>query len=272
MTIDSDRTGERRETWRGLVIGVMAGMLSGLFGVGGGLIIVPALLAITRMERKLAHGTSLAATVPIASASLATYAFNGDVDWAIAGWLAAGAVAGAIAGTHLLQVIPKTPLTIIFIVTVIATALRLVLSDETLGRGDLTLWGGVGLVVIGFVAGTLSGLLGIGGGVVMVPAMIVLYSMVPVVAKGTSVAVIVPSSLMGTWRNRSKRNADIRLAAAIGAAGVVSAVIGSTIAGQISDTASNVTFALLLAIVALLQIQSLRTPVRSAPHPAPEAD
>lgn len=243
--------------WRGLLIGAIAGMLSGLFGVGGGIVIVPALLALTSMERKLAHGTSLAATLPIAAASLVTYSVNGNVDWPVAACLAAGAIVGAVVGTQLLQVIPKTPLTIIFIVTILATAIRLLLSDEATGRDTLSVLGVVALVAIGFITGTLAGLLGIGGGVIMVPVLVVLFAEVPVIAKGTSVAVIVPSSIVGTIRNRKKRNADIPLAAAIGGAGIVSAVIGSLISDGISDGLSNAMFAILLVLVAALQIRTL---------------
>lgn len=243
--------------WQGLLVGAIAGLLSGLLGIGGGIVIVPALIAMLSMERKFAHGTSLAATLPVAAASLATYAFNDNVDWAIGACLAAGAVCGAIVGTHMLQIIPKTPLTIIFIVTVLATAVRLLVSSDTMGRDDLTVVGAISLLVIGFVTGTLSGLLGIGGGVIMVPAMIVFFGMPPVIAKGTSVAVIVPSSLMGTVRNRSKRNVDLKVAAAVGVAGVVTAVIGSSIADSIDATVSNVLFAVLLVVVASLQIRGL---------------
>lgn len=251
------------EPWKGVLIGAIAGMLSGLFGIGGGIVIVPALLALTSMERKLAHGTSLAATLPIAAASLVTYAANDNVDWPVAACLALGAIVGAVLGTQLLQIIPKTPLTIIFIVTILATAIRLVLSDDAMGRDELSLLGAFALVAIGLLTGTLAGLLGIGGGVILVPALVVLFAEVPVIAKGTSVAVIVPSSIVGTIRNRKKRNADIPLGAAIGAAGIVSAIIGSLIADGISDGVSNAMFAILLVLVAVLQIRTL-LPARPA--------
>ena len=246
--------------WQGLVIGAGAGLLSGMFGIGGGIVIVPALLTMLSMERRLAHGTSLAATVPVALASLATYSLGGNVDWPVAACLAVGAICGTIVGTHLLQIIPRKPLTIIFIVVIVLTAVRLLVSSEALGRDQLTVLGGGALIVIGFVTGTLSGLLGIGGGVVMVPAMVVLFSMPPVLAKGTSVAVIVPSAIVGTLRNRANNNVDLRVGAAIGIAGVVSAVIGSLIASSMSATLSNTMFALLLVTVAIIQARTLRNP------------
>lgn len=240
------------------LVGLAAGGLGGLFGVGGGLIIVPGLIGLAKMDRRLAHGTSLAATLPIAVASLLTYASHRNVDWAVAVFLAVGAVAGAVLGTHLLSVIPKRPLTIIFVITVLATALRLFIAPETSGRGDLTAPMAVVLVVIGVATGTVAGLLGVGGGVIMVPALVVGLGVVPVMAKGTSVAVIVPTSVMGTFRNRRHANVDLRVAAVVGLAGVVSAVVGGTLADRIGDQVSNVMFAVLLLVVAVLQLASLR--------------
>ena len=163
--------------WEGLVIGAGAGLFSGLFGIGGGIVIVPALLTMLSMDRRLAHGTSLAATIPVSLASLAVYSTSGNVDWIVAAFLAGGAVCGALVGTHLLQIVPKKPLTIIFIVVILITAARLLVPTEAIGRDELTFLGGMAFIAIGFVTGTLSGLLGIGGGVVMVPALVVLFSM-----------------------------------------------------------------------------------------------
>ena len=194
------------------LVGIAAGALGGLFGVGGGLIIVPGLVLVVKLDRRLANGTSLAATLPIALASLSTYAYNDNVDWAVAALLTLGAMAGAVIGTKLLTVLPKRTITIIFTVTVLATAIRLFTASETAGRDDLTVATGALLIIIGLTTGTLSGLLGIGGGVVMVPAMIVTLGMLPVFAKGTSVAVIVPTSIVGTIRNRKTAYVDFKVA------------------------------------------------------------
>lgn len=241
------------------LVGLAAGALGGLFGVGGGLIIVPGLVLVAKLERRLAHGTSLAATLPIALASLSTYVVNGNVDWAVAPLMAIGTVTGAIIGTKLLTILPRRTITIVFMVTVLATAVRLFLATETTGRDNLTTWSGVLLVVIGLATGTLSGLLGIGGGVVMVPAMVVLFGMVPVIAKGTSVAVIVPTSIMGTIRNRANANVDLKVAAVAGGCGILSAIAGGIIADGITTGVSNVMFGILLLFVAGTQFLTLRS-------------
>jgi uncharacterized protein len=241
------------------LVGLAAGALGGLFGVGGGLIIVPGLVLVAQLERRLAHGTSLAATLPIALASLSTYVVNGNVDWAIAPLMAIGTVTGAIVGTKLLTILPKRTITILFIVTVLATAVRLFLATETTGRDNLTAWSAVLLVLIGLATGTLSGLLGIGGGIVMVPAMVVLFGMVPLIAKGTSVAVIVPTSIVGTLRNRANANVDLKVAAVAGGCGVLSAIAGGIIADDISTGVSNMMFGVLLIFVAGTQFLTLRS-------------
>jgi uncharacterized protein len=70
--------------------------------------------------------------------------------------------------------------------------------------------------------------------------------------------VIVPSSIVGTIRNRANRNVDLKVGATVGAAGVVSAVVGAQISRGIADSVSNVMFAALLVLVAALQIRDLR--------------
>ncbi|MGH2767104.1 MAG: TSUP family transporter, partial [Actinomycetota bacterium] len=95
-------------------VGVAAGALSGLFGVGGGILIVPGLVLVLRMTQRSAHATSLAAIVPIAAAGAAGYAQAGALDWAAAGLLTAGGAVGAVVGTHALRRIPERALRVIF--------------------------------------------------------------------------------------------------------------------------------------------------------------
>ena len=90
-----------------------------------------------------------------------------------------------------------------------------------------------------------------------------LFGIPAVVAKGTSLAVIVPTAVMGTWRNRTKHNTDLRVAAVVGMAGIVSAFVASQISVGLSETTSNVLFALLLAVVAVRMLWQLRTERRA---------
>jgi uncharacterized membrane protein YfcA len=260
ITRGAGATGDRSASLLSIaVIGVLAGFLAGMFGVGGGILIVPALVLGTGMSQRLAHGTSLAAVVPISISSVISYAAHGNVDWPVAVWLAIGAVAGAVVGTKLLSILPHRTLGIMFSMILLVSAVRLFVAGDADGRSALTVAAALLLVVIGFVTGVLAGLLGVGGGVVMVPVMILVFGIPPVIAKGTSAAVIIPTAIMGTWRNRTKGNTDLRAALVIGVAGIVTAAIGSVIADRMSDTVSNVLFAALLTIVALRLLWQLHT-------------
>lgn len=249
-----------------LFVGLGAGFLSGIFGVGGGILIVPGLIFFAKMDQRRAHGTSLAAVLPISLSSLVTYWAHDHVDWHVAFWLAIGAVAGAVLGTKLLKTVRHDVLSYGFATILIASAVRLYWTTSADGRTGLSVAAAIALVAIGLATGTLAGLLGVGGGVVMIPAMVLLLGEVNVIAKGTSLAVIIPTSLMGTWRNRKSANVDVRAASIVGLSGVTSAVAGGSIAANMSESLSNALFATLLVVVAVQMIyREVRRRLNSAP-------
>jgi uncharacterized membrane protein YfcA len=262
MTSPPTVTHTRSRLIQAVAVGLAAGFLAGLFGVGGGIVIVPGLMVAMAMDQRLAHGTSLAAVIPIAVSSMLGYALEDKVDWPVAALLAAGAVGGAVIGTHALHRLPERALVIAFSALMVATAVRLLIDhSEAAGRADLGLASVAGLLVVGLATGVVAGLLGVGGGIIMVPAMVVLWGIPAAVAKGTSLAVIVPTGLMGTWRNRRNANVDLVAAAVVGAAGVVSGFVASKISVGMSETTSNVLFAVLLLAVAIgLLVRPARRP------------
>jgi uncharacterized protein len=259
---------DRKRLARAAGLGIVAGFLSGLFGVGGGILIVPVLVLALAMDQRLAHGTSLAAVLPIAASGLVGFAVEDSVDWPVALALTSGAMLGALIGTHALHVLSTTVLARAFAVVLFASALRLVVDQtEAAGRSDVDVLMIVGLLLLGLFAGTLAGLLGVGGGVVMVPAMIILFGIPAAVAKGTSLAVIIPTSIVATRRNLRNGNAELGTAAAVGLAGVVSAFLASKVSVGLDEQTSNMLFALLLSIVAVrMLVRTRQVPV--VPEPA----
>jgi len=234
-----------------VAIGFGAGLLAGVFGVGGGILIVPALVALLAMDRREAHATSLAAVVPIATAGLVPYLLRGDVDRVATGWLLLGSLGGALIGTAMLARLSRRALAVAFTLLLLGAAIRLALPLEPAERVSYSLGIAVGLVVVGLLSGTVAGLLGVGGGIVIVPVLVVALGVAPVVAKGTSLAVVVPTALLGTLRNSRAGIVSMRSAAWVGAGGVLAAVAGGVLAGRLSPTVSNVTFGVLLAAVAV---------------------
>jgi uncharacterized protein len=244
-------TTNSRRLLASLGVGLLAGGLSGLFGVGGGILIVPGLVLFLYMGQRLAHATSLAAIIPIAASAVAGYALEGSIDWPAAAWLAVGAAVGAVLGARALQRLSEQALRRTFagFLLVSALALLLHLSDGT-GRGELGPALAAGLLVAGILSGVLAGLLGVGGGIVIVPTLILLFSLPNAVAKGTSLVVILPTAVAGTLHNVRKRAADLVTAAWVGLGGVIAAFAASLLSVRLDPRISSVLFAVLLVAVA----------------------
>ena len=108
-----------------LAIGVVAGFLGALFGVGGGIVIVPALTLLCRFNARRAAATSLTAVLVTAVAGSVTYAFHGAVEPGPAAVVGLPAVAGVVLGTTLQQRISMRSLSYGFAVLVAAVGARL---------------------------------------------------------------------------------------------------------------------------------------------------
>ena len=260
---DGVRTSVRRhDLMRAGGIGAVAGGLSGLFGVGGGILIVPGLVLLLGMAQRRAHATSLASIVPIAVAGTAGYAVAGAIAWLAAGLLAAGGALGAVLGTQALRRIPERALRITFAAFLLVAAGALPFEVTAERAPSIDVVAGMLLVVVGMVAGAMAGLLGVGGGIVMVPGLVLLAGVPQSVAKGTSLLVIIPTALVGTVRNVSHGDVDLPVAAAVGLAGVATSFVASILAVEMNPVLSAILFgALLVAMAARLLLAARGRPV-----------
>lgn len=111
-----------------VAVGLLAGLVGGLFGVGGGVVIVPLLMMAVGFDTKLAVGTSLAAIIPTAIIATVKHHQLGNINWKVVGLLAAGSVFGAFAGASLTAVISSVALKKGFAVLLLLTSLRMLLS------------------------------------------------------------------------------------------------------------------------------------------------
>ena len=145
-----------------VVVGLLVGVLSGTFGIGGGTVIVPALVWLGLSQRNAA-ATSTLAIVPTSISGVISYATGGHVDWLAAALLFCMFVGGQI-GSWLLSRLPELVLRWIFVaflVFVVINQVSFVPSRDH--QIAMTVVTGVGLALLGVVIGTLAGLLGIGG-------------------------------------------------------------------------------------------------------------
>lgn len=238
-----------------VAIGVVAGILSGLFGVGGGVIVVPALMAFAAMDQRAASATSLVAILPAAVVGAVTYAVQGQVHWLAAVTLAVGSVVGAPLGARLLRALPTRVLPWIFVGFIAVVLVSLFASVPTRG-GDVRYGVPEALVLlgIGLLAGVLSGLVGVGGGVVVVPGLEVVLGAGDLLAKGTSLLTIIPTSVSGTVANLRRGAVDLRTGTVIGVAAAIASPFGAVIARALDPGLARNLFAAFLVVVAVIVV------------------
>ena len=108
-----------------ILLGLSAGVFGGLFGVGGGIIMVPGLVMLVGLNQHQAHATSITAIVATGSAAVVQFATAGDVAWATAAWLLVGALVGVYFASRFMDRIPAVWLARGFFALVITAALRM---------------------------------------------------------------------------------------------------------------------------------------------------
>jgi uncharacterized membrane protein YfcA len=111
-----------------VLIGLVAGFFSALFGVGGGVVIVPLLLLVAKWEMRSATATSLAAIGLTATAGVITYVVHGEVKPLYAILLGVPAAAGSFGGSTLQQRLPVRTLSILFAALLVAIAIRMLIQ------------------------------------------------------------------------------------------------------------------------------------------------
>ncbi|MGO1539637.1 MAG: sulfite exporter TauE/SafE family protein [Leucobacter sp.] len=233
-----------------ILVGIAGGILSGLFGIGGGTIIVPALALWLSMPHKLSAGTSVAAILPVSIVGSVSYVLQGHYDLIAAICLAVGIILGAQLGTHLLARLPTGAVQwsfMVFLAVVIVSLWFVVPSrDDQVDINVLTV---IMLGVVGFITGILSGVLGVGGGVVVVPVLMLFFGTSDLQAKGTSLLMMIPGSISATIGNLRRRNVDLRAAAYVGVAASVAVPFGTLFAAWIDPFWGNVAFSAYLAFI-----------------------
>ena len=238
--------------------GIGAGLLSGMFGLGGGIIIVPGLMFAFKMDQRRAHGTSLGGVFLISCASFLTYWKHDEVNWHIVLWLALGSVCGSLIGARLLATLSKRTLTISFIAVLVIAGVRMFFKIDSSGVMVINAPTAAWLVFIGVIVGAIAGMLGIGGGLMTVPILVVLFHVSPALAKGTSLAVVIPTAFSGTLQNFRNNNADLTAAGIVSVTGIFAAIGGSWVATRMDGVVSNFLFAILLIVIAVRMLLQLR--------------
>ena len=251
-----------------LLAGAFAGVLAGLLGVGGGIVIVPALYHIfglleipDAVRMHLAVGTSLATIIPTSIRSMREHRARGSFDGNLFRTWAPGIVAGVLLGTWLATLSDFATLTLVFAVVAL-----LVATYMALGNPDWKLReeppGTVACQPVGGVIGAISAMMGIGGGTMAVP--VLNATGVPIhravgTAAGFGLIIAIPGTLgfmAGGWGNGQLPDFSLGYVNALGFALIVPMTVltvplGAKLAHSLSTTGLRRAFAVFLGLTSL---------------------
>jgi len=238
------------ETAVPFLLGALSGALGGLMGVGGGIILVPLLVHVLHRGQHEAQGISLAFIVATSLVAAATYYGQARVDVPLACWLMLGAVPGVILGARIAALSPAGRLRVGFGILVIATAVRLLASPPGIAAGGATAgavpWPAVWNILVGLVVGLVAGLLGVGGGTILVPILVLAQHVEQHIAQGTSLLMILPVGVVGFLIYARQRRLDRRGLPSLLLGGALGAFGGATLAHRIQAPMLSRLFAVFL--------------------------
>jgi uncharacterized protein len=214
----------------GVAIGLASGVLAGSFGVGGGILMTPGIHVLLGAPAIVALATPLPVIFPTALTGALAYRRSGELDTRAAAWLVGPGLLGAALGAWLTENVDTTLL--LLVTAVLLGSQAIAILRQTRGplrreprEATAPILGGIGAV-----AGFLSGLLGIGGGLVMVPLLAGWLGMPLKRALGTSLLAIVALVVPGTVVHAALGHIDVGIGLALAVGAVPGARMGATLA------------------------------------------
>lgn len=241
-----------------VAVGLVSGVLSGAFGIGGGLVTTPAIRLLLGYPALVAVGTPLPVIVPGALSGAISYARRGLADLKAGLFMAAVGSAGSILGAWASFRVGGAAVMYVTSIVIVVAAVDMALQGR---RPTATKAGDAlipserktrgRLVAIGAAAGLYSGFLGLGGGFIVVPALTRFCGMPVKRAIGTSLVTVAVLAIPGSVAHALLGNVDWPLAALLAIGVVPGALIGARSTERASDAAVRSAFAVLLAIVAV---------------------
>lgn len=239
----------------GVLIGLIAGVLSGLFGVGGGIVMTPGIQVLLGTSPIVALATPLPVILPTAFTGAMTYRKAGEIDLRAVGWMVGPGIVGSVGGAALTGVV-NTHLLLVVTAVLLAWQAAGILrgararaaggSDAPRFEATPSMYLGIGLV-----AGFVSGLLGIGGGLIMVPLLAGWLGMPLKRALGTSLLAIVALVIPGTIVHTALGHIDWAIFVVVTLGAVPGARIGARVALGTKERTLRLLVGSFLLVVAL---------------------
>ena len=238
-----------REGLAGFAGGLIAGLAGGLFGVGGGVLLVPILTGRFRLTQHQAHGTSLAVIGVTALAGVVVYGATAHVAWRTALIVGLGSLLTARYGARWANRLSVARLRQAFAVFLVVVGLRLLLVGTPGESGppmDFGAWGILFDLALGAAVGLLAGFMGVGGGILAVPAFTLVKAMSQQAAQGTSLAVILFTGPAGALEHARTGNVVWRHVPTMALGAICGAPLASWLALRLPHATLVRTFAVFL--------------------------
>lgn len=247
-----------------LVLGVATGILSGLFGIGGGVVMVPSLIALFGMNILDANATSLAAMLlPVGVLGVVTYYKAGYINLRDSLWISAGLLFGSFFGAELAVNVNEgllAKLYAAFLLYIAVSYLDIPVLFKKKQHGLIkqdapaqkTIWG---FILVGVVAGVVAGMFGKGGGIIIIPALVKLFHYDAKSAAATSLAALqLPVGLPSVIVYANGGHLNYLYAGLIAFGIVLGAFIGTKIAVRMPVSIFKKVFAAFLLTVACFMV------------------
>ncbi|MUL49035.1 sulfite exporter TauE/SafE family protein [Mycobacterium sp. CBMA293] len=255
-----------------LCVGAIGGMIGGLFGGGSGVFYVPALEFLTKLPRTSLHGTATAANTAVVGVGALTFALvGGHIDWnAGIGMLIGGTIGGLFGAKLLLRVSPSI-LRWLFVGVLLLSVLKLTL--DIAGMNPLKGGAVVSAAVIhnwvyaapvslacGLLIGAWAAAVGLGGGLLAVPVLMMLFGCDLHTAIGTALLMFVPNSIVGWIMHARQGTASPRLSLTLNLGALPGAIAGAVLALVLNAKALSATYAAFCLFVAVRELVRMYRP------------
>lgn len=232
----------------------VAGVLFGLFGAGGSILLVPILVYLLGLPVKSALGTSLLILMLTGFVATLAHARSQNVSWWIGlRWAAIGMVA-AYAGGRVAEFIPERVLLTMFASVVVVASLAMMRRRPLASAVDPRSIPLAKIIVVGAALGFFTGVMGVGGGFLLVPALVLLCGMDVKLAVGTSLLIIAVNSLGGFLGFAAHETFPWRVTLTVAALNAAGSLVGERIGKRLPSQRLRPAFGVFLLIVGVVMV------------------
>jgi uncharacterized membrane protein YfcA len=235
-------------------LGGMAGLLGGLFGVGGGFVVIPLLGFLYGMDQQTAQGTALIMVVPNVMWAFSRYRRHFGVDLRMAATIAGSALIATYPIARLATGLDPHVLRLafaVFLASIAATvAYRTRRGAARVETGPTRAWGGI--TVVGLIGGAFSGFFGVGGAFVAPPLLTTFFGLRQLEAQGLALALVSTSALLALLAYAGAGEVDWLVGLPLALGGIVAISAGVKFASHLPERRMRLAFCGLLLLTAVL--------------------